>query len=268
MLLKSLKINGEDITAVYEDNLLENTPYRFFIRAYRIDDNGKKVPATRPSSASGTTKIKQDQEEPTPTVPALQVVETGDIYTKIKWRYNNELYYEIKYGEVDDINQTESIIITNEMLNSKDAEIEDNYYYVYNLKELYPKTRYYVWINAKQVIGTIESAWSNPLTFKTTDILPQPLTPPSGIGVASERDAITQEHITVEWTRKDEDYELDNYDGVKIIKNLSYVCEVANNIKFFDASKTELIGLNKLVIVWDMPDPINVSGSIWTFTGL
>lgn len=222
--------------------LKSNTTYRIFIRAYRIE-NGEKVYATRPSSISATTKLDQEYVEPTPTVPTLIVVENADIYTKIKWRYNSELYYELKYGEIDDINKTESIIISNEMLNAPDAEINDGYY-TYNLKELYPNTRYYVWINAKQVIGTIESAWSNPLTFRTTEILPNPITPPSGIGVASEKDAINDTHITVEWTRNEEDFILDEYTGEKILKNLSYICEVANNIKFFDSNTVECGGLD------------------------
>ncbi|MCQ2978497.1 MAG: hypothetical protein MJ245_01720 [Clostridia bacterium] len=230
-------IINDKVTSIF-DLPTENTSYWLVLRAYKIDEQGNKVTATMPTSLIITTTLKQGEIEPTPIVPTLILVETKDINTKFKWNYSTELAYEIRFSTEENVDTAEKIDITNEMIIDPEAPEEDGYY-TYDLVDLFPQTGYYVWIKAKQVKGVLESAWSNPLMFITCDILPSPLTPPGGIGVASQNDAITDSHISVEWTRTDEDIELDSYKGTRIIKNISYVAEIADNVKFLDAKEIE-----------------------------
>ena len=221
----------------------ENTAYWLVLRGYRYDESGNKVVASNPTIMMVTTTLFNPEIEPIPTVPTLILESIKDISAKFKWEYSTELAYEIRYSETEDVNTATPVEITNEMINDPHAPIENNFY-VYEQLDLFPLTGYYIWIKAKQVKGNLESAWSNPLMFITTDLLPDPRFAPGGIGVAPQTDAITEDHITLEWSRVAEDIELDNYKGTKIIKNISYVLEIADNVKFLDSKEVECGGLD------------------------
>lgn len=237
-----VKTNG-DYTETTYGLPKENTTYWLILRAYRYDESGNKVTATKPSAIIVTTTLAQGQIEPVPTVPTLVLTETKDISAKFKWEFSTELQYELRYSETEDVNTATPVMITNEMLNAIDAPIE-GLFYNFEQVDLFPLTGYYVWIKAKQVKGNLESAWSNPLVFITCDLLPDPRYAPGGIGVAPQTDAITENHITLEWSRVPEDIELDKYTGTVVLKNISYVMQIADNVKFLDCKEIECGGFD------------------------
>ncbi len=225
------------------EGLESNTNYYFMIRAYKVLEDGTKVYNTYPSSLIITTLLPGTEIEPVPTVPRLFLDSIQDIKANIGWKANPLLSYEIRYSKKEDISTATSIKVTPQDLKNITKQGEN---YILELFDLFPKTEYYVWIKAMQTKGKLESAWSNPLTIVTKDIQPDPLNPPTGIGVASVTSPIGKEYITIEWVRTQDDLSLDSYQGKKVKKQYSYILEIADNIKFLDSKKVEISADKKI----------------------
>lgn len=221
------------------DGLKKNSSYIIIMRAYKTNEVGERIEALEPTGIILSTTVDQEVIEPVPTVPVLLLHETQDINAKIKWKVNTSLNYEVRYSKVEDVENAEPIIITNEMVNKMGAPIE-NGYYILDVVDLFPETGYFFWLKAKQTTGDKESTWSNPLAFITSELVPKPIVPPTGIGTAAITKPVGNDYITVEWARTDEDIALDSYTGTRVTKAISYIFEIANNIKFLDAKRVEI----------------------------
>ncbi|HCC08255.1 MAG TPA: hypothetical protein DEP72_08890 [Clostridiales bacterium] len=227
-----------------KEKLTNNTSYMFVIKTYRTIVNGsetERLYCLNPTTIIGTTLINGTEVIPKPTVPNLFLDEARDIQVELKWEYNTKMEYEMKINEKEDFNtarDNEVIIPTN----STDPKFpKDGEDYVLTIIDLLPKTEYYFWIKSKQKDGNEESAWSNPILVKTTDILPNPINPPEGIGVADITDPIGDTYITIEWTRLLEDLSSEETNkNYKVKKLFSYILIISDNSKFLDARQIEI----------------------------
>ncbi|HAN10324.1 MAG TPA: hypothetical protein DCP90_06905 [Clostridiales bacterium] len=227
-----------------KDKLTNNTSYMFIIKTYRTIVNGDEIErlyCLNPTTIIATTLIDGTEIIPKPTVPKLYSGETRDIEIELKWEYNTKMEYEIKINEKEDFNTTrdyEFEIPTN----SSDPNFpNDGENYVLTVIDLLPKTEYYFWIRSRQKNGSESSAWSNPILVKTTDILPNPINPPGGIGIADITDPIGETYITVEWTRLLEDIASEETNKkYKVKKLFSYILIISDNSKFLDARQIEI----------------------------
>ncbi|MBP3888871.1 MAG: hypothetical protein J6F30_14680 [Cellulosilyticum sp.] len=224
-----------------------NTKYLVLIRAYRVLEDGTKLPQTYPSYVIVTTESDFDSPEPIPTVPILNPDGTTDTSVSVWWTYNKDFKYTLKYGRVDDVNKaTEWPFTISDQIGDKDYVADGDKAHI-KITGLFPETGYYVWLQASQKEGDKVSEWSNSV-YQVTDELGIPDVP-RGLGVADYKTIlalgqdfkpVSSDYITVEWMRDQNDIEAtegaeENTENEKLEKTYSYVVEFADNSKFQDA---------------------------------
>jgi hypothetical protein len=175
-------VTSED--APTKGELSSNTAYVVYFRPYVIQ-NGKKN-AYFPSYVIATTRDVQPPLDITPTVPILENAGRTDTSITVRWLYTPELIYELSYSEKpvdypdngvnvpwDAIRQTGKITYEN-----------GKAYLNYTVTNLFPNTAHHFWIRsaANNTLGVAYSAWSNPISIRTEDILPP--RPPQGLSPA------------------------------------------------------------------------------------
>ncbi|HBY21631.1 MAG TPA: hypothetical protein DEG71_11635 [Clostridiales bacterium] len=224
--------------------LTPNTSYIFVIKTYRAITNGietEKLYCLNPTVIISTTLVDGTEVLPTPTVPDLYVDESRDVEIDLKWEYNTKMEYMIKINETENFNTARDYELTIPTSSSDPKFPKDGEDYILTVIDLLPQTEYYFWIKAKQKDGTEKSAWSNSILVKTTQILPNPINPPDGIGVAGVTSPIGENYITLEWTRLPEDIKADTDNKNYQVKKLfSYILIIADNSKFLDARQVEI----------------------------
>lgn len=236
--------SDENKQTVYikEENLQSNTSYMFLIISYRKLANEDRLYALNPTTLIVTTNIDEDDVNPNPTVPILYTDTILDTEVRIKWEYNTKMEYQIKMSRKENINDAEDveIILPENPLDPKYPKDGEKYTMVIN--DLMPSREYYFWIKSKQKNGEKESEWSNALLIKTKNILPNPIQPPTGFGIAGILDPVGKEYITVEWIRLPDDVEAEEkYKGKKVKKYFSYIVSYADNVKFLDSKEVEIL---------------------------
>ena len=222
--------------------LVENTRYVVMIRAYRDVPGGKREIQTYPSYIICTTRSGHIPPEETPKVPILYKDESkrSDTTLGVKWIYNENFEYELRYSRTDDPEKAEVIEFKLSNNPNDPNYVGDGKYAYVSIKGLFPGTSYNTWIRAKQKTGKEVSAWSNPVT-QTTDQVKAPA-PPTGLGPASYQSilelgkdfpAIGKDYMTVEWVKNSNDKGKEEEDTLS--REYQYVLEFADNVEFMDA---------------------------------
>lgn len=146
----------------------------------------------------------------TPTVPTDLRGIAADTFVDLFWSYVKDMDYEIKGGTSENINEA---TITRTVTY---ADLQKSSYL--RVDGLTQDTLYYFWIKAisKGADGQVlESQYSNPLMIRTDPHKP-PATP-TGFGVKSGADGVTEKSITYVW---------------EVLQGLSYMLEFADNANF------------------------------------
>ncbi|MGI6622769.1 MAG: hypothetical protein ACOX4T_06485 [Acetivibrionales bacterium] len=165
-----------------------------------------------------TTPVDVPDRPVTPTVPEDLSGIASDSFVDLFWTYTTNMDYEIRGGTSDKLSEAS---ITKQVTYE---EIKNNTFF--RVDSLQPDTVYYFWIKAisKSSQGTvIESEFSNPLVIKTEAY--KPPAPPSGFGVKSGPDGVTESSVTYVWTKQ---------------AGLTYILEFADNLEFNDSRMIDL----------------------------
>ncbi|MDR1641275.1 MAG: hypothetical protein LBT59_16405 [Clostridiales bacterium] len=175
------------VTSDYMGNpLVENTAYAVFFRPYIIQD-GKRT-SHYPSFVTATTLGKKPPLELTPTVPTLLPGEATDMTLTVLWEFTPELSYELKWSSaIGDYPEGGNVVTWEEIQDSAVYLTKNGLPHIqYTLKGLFPKTVTHIWIRsiANNPSGPAYSAWSNPVTMETLDIIAPK--PPKGLGLADD----------------------------------------------------------------------------------
>jgi len=190
-------------------DLLPNTPYIMWMRAYRSDSlksnlSDPIVVITRPDYETPLYK---------PSVPNFTSIYEGDTYADFKWDMLDGYYYIIKYGTEDDIlKASKTITLSPSNLESLTK---------YTVESLLPNTDYYFWIQAKVVddeSNTEESNWSDSYNVETTAYTPPDV--PVGFGIKSIDEPIGTKFIYFDWI---------------LVDGLEYTIQIAKKEDFSDA---------------------------------
>lgn len=241
--------NNPNILTYNKEQLTENTSYLFLLRPYRILLSGEKAATFYPASLIVTTPPEGQDIEPVPTVPYLVEDSHSDTWATIRWKYNLDFTYEVRYSTVENISQAKTVEWTlPEDPDDPDYPVNGENYLL-TVDDLFPDTQYYFWIQATNPDTGQTSAWSNALLIITTDV-EVPL-PPRGIGVGSLESlnpkgidySIGEDYITIEWLLDVEDpygeTEEEPTDS-SVSKEYSYILEVADNPQFMDVIRMEI----------------------------
>lgn len=145
-----------------------------------------------------------------PIVPEFNYYYPGDTYVELGWDFREGYNYYIRYSRTDNLaGASASLTITSGEL----AALTH-----YTVTGLEPDTIYYFWIQAETVSpGGVRttSEWSSSLIVRTLPY--EPPETPSGFGIRSGNDAVTEHSISYEWVTKE---------------GLEYILEVADNIDY------------------------------------
>ncbi|MCT4613179.1 MAG: hypothetical protein N4A47_07420 [Clostridia bacterium] len=227
-----------------KEELEENTAYLMLLRGYREIPGGSILYATYPSPLVITTTKTVTPPVIDPTVPNLMLDSKKDTEAVVKWEYNTAFTYTVYIGEEEDFSKSKEVEYTVPTDNTDSNFPADGKMFRVTLKDLFPKSGYYLWIRSKQANGSKESKVSNALHIITEDVLPEPLLPPDALGIGSEDDAIGSDYITIEWLREEDDVKWEKITDRNIVKEYSYVIEAANNLRFLDSEIVEVSKTN------------------------
>ena len=149
-----------------------------------------------PSDAVIISTPPQIPEIPvTPTVPNDLKGIAAENFVDLFWTFTKDMNYEIKGGTSDTL---DSASITQQV---SYEDIQRNTYS--RVENLEPDTIYYFWIKTISE-GTqnqpLESVYSNPLIIRTE--ANKPPAPPTGFGVKSGADGVTEKTVTYLWDAK------------------------------------------------------------------
>ncbi|MDR1704547.1 MAG: fibronectin type III domain-containing protein [Clostridiales bacterium] len=156
----------------------QSVPYLIILWPYVTDD----IKALSPSNVIGYTVPARGPLDVQPIVPALEAVEAFETSLAVKWPYNEELKYELRYSELlSDYPEGGNLIPDGDI----ERDVRDGYIY-YTIENLFPETTYYIWIRsyAENEGGRIDSGWSGALTMRTLELTPPP--PPRGLGLVGD----------------------------------------------------------------------------------
>ncbi len=175
-------------------DMTPNTPYVIFFRPFTVDTSSgaTKRNAAYPTFVIGTTLKPREPIVVTPTVPVVIPVDSTDMTVTVKWEYNPNLNYELRYSDIaTDYPEGGTAIAPEDIKATAEIKKEDGKEYIYyTIKNLFPDNTYYIWVRASNIpeegsnTPVLVSAWSNPVTQKTKDIAPPD--PPKGLGLASK----------------------------------------------------------------------------------
>lgn len=198
------------------NGLTHNTTYIAWVTIQ--NQNGT---ASDPSDPVIITTPPQIPDVPvTPTVPTDLKGLAADTFVDLFWTFIKDMDYEIKGGESDTL---ASASITKTVTYE---EIQKNTYA--RIENLKPNTVYYFWIKAISTSAggeSLESQYSNPLVIKTEAF--KPPAPPTGFGIKSGADGVTEKTITYVWEAR---------------PGLSYFLEFTDNANFENATTISVSG--------------------------
>lgn len=234
-------VNQEDLDEVLyrQEGLTPNTSYLFVLLPYRVIYETMVIEAHYPTPIIVATEAEPIVVNPDPTVPSLYISGQTERSIDVTWTYNTDFTYEILYNRVDDIETAKSLPVAIPTSPSDPKYPTNGKPYEVTIKDLFPATGYYIYIQATQPATSKKSAWSNPVFGMTNDI--NNPNPPLGIGVAADKTmkkygydlAVTENSIAIQWLKHPEDVEeLNEGKDVKIY--YSYILEAANNDKFIE----------------------------------
>lgn len=209
--------DAEDQSFAFDiTGLTQNTSYLVWVTIE--NQNGT---SSDPSDPIILTTPPEIPEIPvTPVVPDDLKGIASDTFVDLFWTFVKDMDYEIKGGTSDAL---DSATITAQV------SYEDIRQSTFTrIEGLEPNTVYYFWIKAiSRGAGgeTLESVYSNPLVIKTQAYSPP--APPTGFGIKSGADGVTESSITYVWNAKE---------GFK------YYLEFAENADFDDAVTIEVSG--------------------------
>jgi hypothetical protein len=233
---------SKDILVHTERGLLPNTQYLMLLLPYRVDLNGEELHALFPTPIISVTDSLPSDVNPDPTVPNLIPVDTTDITATVKWKFNTDFTYELRYSNTEDVNNAEVVPLNLPEKTDPNYPVNGDFY-EQTVKDLFPNTQYYFWIRATSNNKT--SAWSNSVILKTQDIA-EPL-PPKGVGLGSleslrpfgYNEAQGETFLTLEWLL-DPDDNPELYQDARVKKSFVYIVEIADNSRFIDPLYVEL----------------------------
>lgn len=206
-------------------DLEPNSTYIIWVRASRQSANLTSGPS---DPIIITTNPVDDVKIEKPMVPAINYTLTGDTYVDLGWDLKADYNYYIKYGTIDDIDQSTGSIKTST------KQITDSGVSFHRLKGLNPNTLYYFWIQAEATNGSLtsKSEWSDSFPLKTLAQIP-PNTP-SGFGVKSpQADNVTKNSITFEWIKEE---------------GMQYILEIAGGIDYKDVKQYTISDLSEFKV--------------------
>ncbi|MDE6182542.1 MAG: hypothetical protein K2F59_04995, partial [Eubacteriales bacterium] len=210
--------SGEKYADYTIKGLLPNTRYAILLRPYRILVDGRKD--AYPTYILATTLPKDTDVDITPVTPTLYEVDKTDVSIEVAWKDEaTGISYELAVNEilVDDPSTAKKIIDAKEIKeNAIQYTIDDENYLVYDIKNLFPDTGYYIWIRTTVDKTGNKSEWSNPI-YVRTEGLKKPEAP-SGLGLGSQKNLdiynttngtdykpSSSDYLTIEWLRDVED---------------------------------------------------------------
>lgn len=246
--------NGNNYLEYKVSGLNKNTAYVIMLRPYRTLSDGTKK--AYPTYVIGTTLPDDTDVEIKPTVPSLQEVEHDDVSFQVKWeQHTPSLDYELAVSEtVIDDPATAQIFISSDDIKKNGIEKSEDLklFMYYTVKNLFPKTGYYVWVRsiAHNTSGDSYSEWSNPIYIETDELAPPDA--PDGLGLASKENlkiynlanstdyiSSNYNYIIVEWLKDANDEE---YTAVTNTSGTGY--EVLDNPDFKNTYIVKYDGLN------------------------
>ena len=195
--------------------LNDNTTYLVWITI----ENQNGVSSYPSDAIIITTPVDVPYYPITPTVPDDLKGIAASSFVDLFWTYFPDMNYEIKGGTSDKLEQA---TITKQV---SYEQIRRNTFF--RVDSLQANTVYYFWIKAISTNQgqTIESEYSNPLVIKTQAHKP-PATP-TGFGVDSGANGVTENSITYIWTDED---------------GMSYFLEFADDLNFTGSSTVQVNG--------------------------
>ena len=201
--------------------LKENTTYLVWLTIE--NQNGLSSDPSDPIII--TTQVEIPPKPVKPIVPTDLKGIPSDSFVDLFWTEITGMDYEIKCGTSDDISQASiTKLVTYE--DKRDRSF-------FRVDSLAPDTVYYFWIRAKNAETGEASEYSNPELIKTE--AHKPPAPPTGFGIKTGPDGVTESSITYQWTELGE---------------MNYILEISEDINF-----TQL-------------KSINVNGDTYTAGGL
>jgi S-layer homology domain. len=193
--------------------LMENTSYIVWVTI----ENNDGVSSDPSDPIIINTKPPEVINPVTPTSPEDLYGIVGDDFVDLFWTVVSGMDYEIRCGTEENLDKAniKKTVTYPELMSSS----------YYRLSGLKPDTQYYIWIKAINPSTGKESAFSNPLIIKTEPYSPPP--PPSGFGVSTDPDGVTESSITYVWT---------------YVPGYTYILEFADNSSFNNAQRFETEG--------------------------
>ncbi|WP_029488044.1 fibronectin type III domain-containing protein [Candidatus Epulonipiscium viviparus] len=234
------------------EDLLPNTAYITFVRAYRLLDDGTKLIQSYPSFIIYNTLANFTSEEEVPIVPNLTLNEVTDSSIEVFFKFNHKFDYELVYSRLDDPDGPDAVSFLFDLSSDANSEfyVGDGENAYIEVTGLFPDTEYYIWVRAKQKEGDLKSSWSSPVFAKTKQILPPDV--PISLGPASklslieldlEYDPITHNYVTVQWEKDENDFG-ESTEG-NVVTTYAYTVEFADNVEFIDATVVTITEENK-----------------------
>lgn len=231
--------------------LLPNTRYAILLRPYRILVDGRKD--AYPTYILATTLPKDIDVDITPGTPVLYEVDKTDVSIEVAWKDESTgVSYELVVSEtpINDPSTAKIIIDSKEIKENAIQYTNDgNNYLLYDIKNLFPDTGYYIWIRTTVDKTGSKSDWSNPIYVRTEGIINPEA--PSGLGLGSQKNLdiynstngtdykpSSSNYLTIEWLRDPDD----------LIENVT-----ANNIEKVETLldpgiiKTYIVKFNELL---------------------
>jgi hypothetical protein len=169
-----------------------------YLRPYVRDSYNNKLYAYYPAYVAATTLDARPPLPITPTVPTLFPVPelTTDTTLTVKWLRQDDLQFTLRYSYLlsdypngGTVVPWEQISLGNDytrrMWYGVDEETGEEFIF-FEIPRLFPDTRYYIWLQARDPVSGNVSAWSNPIDMVTNDI--EEPEAPKGFGLASRGD--------------------------------------------------------------------------------
>lgn len=193
--------------------LSENTSYIVWVTVANHD--GRESNPSDPIIIN--TKTPEVINPVTPTAPTDIIPIAAANFVDLFWDLIPGMNYEIRCGTEENV---ETAGIKNVVTY---AELSETDYY--RQTGLEPDTQYYIWIKTINPETGRESVFSNPVIVKTESYSPPP--PPTGFGVSTGPDGVTENSITYVW---------------EALTGYAYILEFADNSSFDKAQTFEVDG--------------------------